>query len=46
MFSFLSERGYNLYKVENDTNFKGKELSKADMTKWVHYDIFCVPTEK
>ena len=46
MFSFFSEKGYNLYKVEDDTNYKGKELSITDMIKWPHYDIFCVPKSK
>ncbi|VAX25472.1 hypothetical protein MNBD_IGNAVI01-455 [hydrothermal vent metagenome] len=45
MFSFFSERRYRLYKVENDTNYKEKELSEADMIKWSHYDIFCVPNK-
>lgn len=43
MHSFLSDRGYSIYKVKDDNNYKGEKLEKTDMMKWKHYDIFCVP---
>lgn len=43
MYTFFTERGYSIYKVNSDSDYKGEILNKETMLKWKHYDIFCVP---
>jgi FkbM family methyltransferase len=45
MYQLLRNLEYELYRVENESNYRGDRLSEQDLTKWRHYDIFCVPAE-
>lgn len=42
----LHALGYQLYKWENEHNYRGPLLSEKDADKWAHYDVFAVPKGK
>ena len=35
--------GYRVHRYVSDTQYKGEALEEADMTRWQHFDIFCIP---
>lgn len=41
--NFFSDRGYTVYKVDNEESYTGEVLNKSDMSNWKHYDIYCTP---
>ncbi len=43
MYQFLVNLGYEIYRVESDSNYRGERLHENDLTSRRHYDIFCVP---
>ena len=43
MYSFFSDRKYKIFKINDESDYRGEELKKTDMMKWEHFDIFCVP---
>jgi FkbM family methyltransferase len=45
-FDFLSNFDYDIFYVENETNYCGQLIKKENLNDWKHYDIFCVPAEK
>ncbi len=47
-FDLIALKGYNLYHLEGfyQKPLIGQQIQKADMTKWKHFDILAVPTEK
>lgn len=46
MHDYFTSKGYTVYKVEHEENYKGQILKKSDMSNWSHYDIFCLPEEQ
>jgi FkbM family methyltransferase len=46
MVNFLSDHGYTVYKTNADADLLGIKMTDADVMRWKHYDIFCVPAEK
>jgi hypothetical protein len=38
----LRDLGYRVFKCEED-DYRARELAPADMERWRHFDIFCVP---
>jgi len=45
MYQFLRNLEYEIYRVENESKYRGNPLREKDLTKWRHYDIFCIPAE-
>jgi FkbM family methyltransferase len=43
LFRFLAGLGYKIHRVADDTNYRGELLTEADVMRWRHYDIFCIP---
>jgi FkbM family methyltransferase len=43
MYRFLAELGYSVHRYDGDTRFRGAQLAETDMTRWRHFDVFCVP---
>lgn len=43
MRSFFAERNYSMYKVIDNGNFRGDEMTPDNLMNWKHYDMFCVP---
>ena len=43
LYNILKEQGYKIYKIQDDYNLKGTELSLDNIMDWPHYDIFCTP---
>ena len=43
LHAFLSEKGYSIHRVKDESDYRGEELQKSDMMKWRHFDIFCAP---
>ena len=44
LHNYLQNLGYSIRKVRDGSYFMGEEkLAEADMSKWAHFDIFCVP---
>ena len=42
LFHFLSERGYVVWRVGDDANYRAERISTPhQMHQWRHYDIFC-----
>lgn len=39
----LRAMGYRVHRYVSDTQYQGETLEEADMTRWPHFDIFCVP---
>ncbi len=46
LFQFFTDHSYVVHKVENDSKYLGPVLGVADLMRWRHYDVFCVPTER
>jgi len=45
LLKFLLERGYELYKVNEDA-MRGAKIGVEDAMKWRNYDVFCVPIQQ
>jgi FkbM family methyltransferase len=43
MFRFIAGYGYAIYKMADDCNYQGEALTEQDLSRWRHFDIFCVP---
>lgn len=43
LLQFLKGHGYSVYLIESDSNYLGELVNDNNLTKWPHYDIFCVP---
>jgi FkbM family methyltransferase len=43
LFAFLEGRGYTIRHIESDANYRGETLTRADVMRWAHFDIFCTP---
>jgi FkbM family methyltransferase len=39
----LASLGYTIHKITGDENYFGETIAARDMSKWRHFDIFCVP---
>jgi hypothetical protein len=40
----LRQLGYRVFRCE-ETRYRGQELSRTDMGRWPHFDVFAVPEE-
>lgn len=45
-FDDLSALGYRIHKFNSDEDYRGDELTRDDMMRWEHFDIFAVPAER
>jgi FkbM family methyltransferase len=45
LFRFLAGHGYKIHRVADDSNYRGELLTEADLMRWRHYDVFCIPQE-
>jgi FkbM family methyltransferase len=43
LYSAIAAHGYQVYRIEDEDNYYGEMLTEHDMSKWKHFDIFCVP---
>jgi FkbM family methyltransferase len=43
LFRFLAGHNYAIHRVASNADYKGERLSESDMTRWKHFDIFCIP---
>ena len=43
---YFLTKGYVVHKVNNEEDYMGQVLEKSDMSKWDHYDIYCVPSHR
>ena len=43
LFAFFDDRRYTVHHIESDTNYRGGRLTKADVMRWAHFDVFCTP---
>lgn len=44
LYTTINQLGYTIYKMDNEHNYRGQQISELDMAHWPHYDIFCEPT--
>ena len=44
MFRFLAGQGYLIHKMVDDCDYRGEILTEEDVSRWRHFDIFCVPS--
>lgn len=42
-FRMVANLGYEIHLRESATRYVGMRLTEADLMRWEHYDIFCVP---
>lgn len=45
-FDDFRRLGYRVFKCEGEQVYRGDELSRDDMTRWKHFDVFAVPEER
>ena len=43
LYHFLTGLGYAVFRVESEANYHGQRVEEGNLTKWPHYDIFCMP---
>jgi FkbM family methyltransferase len=43
LHGFFRDRGYAVLRWIGETDYRGQHLDEADMLRWPHFDIFCVP---
>jgi FkbM family methyltransferase len=43
LFDLLSGWNYDIFKIESESNYMGEKVTKENLTKWRHYDVFCLP---
>ena len=43
LYRSIATHGYAIHKIADDGNYFGEMLTEQDMSKWRHFDIFCVP---
>jgi len=43
LYRSIAALGYVIRKIVDDADYSGETLSEQDMSKWPHFDIFCVP---
>lgn len=41
LFAFFATRGYTVFRIEHEANYRGEVLTAADMARWPHFDVFC-----
>lgn len=44
LYDWLTNLGYELFRVEGETNYRGARVGRRDLMTWRQYDVFCVPT--
>ena len=42
LYRSIAAHGYAIHKIADDGNYFGEMLTEQDMSKWRHFDIFCV----
>lgn len=45
LYDTILIHGYDIHKVDSDSSYLGELIGEEDMTRWDHFDIFCVPRE-
>lgn len=45
LYGTIMAHGYDIHKVDSDFNYLGELIREEDLTRWPHFDIFCVPRE-
>lgn len=43
LFRFLDGHGYEVRRIIGETDYNGQRLEELDLTRWAHFDVFCVP---
>ncbi len=43
MYQFIAGRGYKIYKIASEANYLGELVREGDLSRWRHFDVFCVP---
>jgi FkbM family methyltransferase len=44
LFAFLHGAGYEVWRVENEANYRGQRVTATQVMEWRHYDVFAVPS--
>jgi FkbM family methyltransferase len=40
---FLQRHGYAVHHIESESRYQGEAVGMADVMRWSHFDIFCIP---
>ena len=43
LIRFLRDRGYEVYRVVDESDYFGEKVDATNVMDWRHYDVFCVP---
>jgi FkbM family methyltransferase len=43
LYRSIAANGYAIHKIADDGNYLGEMLAEEDISKWRHFDVFCVP---
>ena len=45
LYRFITGYGYVVHKIADDGGYCGEIVREQDLSKWRHFDIFCVPAD-
>ena len=43
LYRSVSSFGYTLHRIVNEDNYRGELIRESDLSRWKHFDAFCVP---
>ena len=43
LYRSITGYGYVVHKIADDGNYFGEIVTEQDLSKWRHFDVFCVP---
>ena len=46
LFDLLVGWDYDIFRIESESNYMGEKVTKENLTKWRHYDVFCLPRKQ
>jgi FkbM family methyltransferase len=43
LYRSVSSLGYTLHRIVDEANYRGELIQESDLSRWKHFDAFCVP---
>lgn len=43
LYQWIAGHGYKMHKIASEVNYKGELVKESDLSRWRHFDVFCVP---
>jgi hypothetical protein len=45
LYRSVSNLGYTLHRIVTEDNYRGEPVAESNLSRWKHFDAFCVPRE-